>query len=279
MGEILPEGLVTLKQRIVDGLFDDVVKIADTRPAVRKEKQDQESVEAQLDFNKSRVGLAAAYEEQYEKEVFGNATAQEEHTDKKLQACKEIFGKLMFQLDQLTNSRYTPKPVSETVAALRDADAIAMEDVVPITNLGNNSAAAQKAPQEIVSAQRHVKSHAELERQELRALHRRNKAERRQKDVKAVREGTMTLANLEEKKKALAKKNKRAKEIKLAHGKVKDKQPKKIKSSQLLAAAAENVQADVSRKAEMKKYLEGRNKGDVIAAGKDAGGAKRYWKY
>lgn len=67
-----------------------------TAPAQKKgdEKNGEEEV---LNFQKSRVGLGDVYAEQYEKEVFGNATAAEEQMSKEKLACKELFGKIMYR--------------------------------------------------------------------------------------------------------------------------------------------------------------------------------------
>ncbi len=79
------------KQRVADNLFDDVIRVADTRPSTTKKDEDQEDV---LNFAKSRVGLADIYAQQYEEEVFGQKSKQEEKMSKEKLLCKELFGKV-----------------------------------------------------------------------------------------------------------------------------------------------------------------------------------------
>ena len=82
------------RQRIADNLFDDVIRKADTRPTTLKKDGKNGEEEEVLNFAKSRVGLGDIYAQQYEEEVFGQASKQEEKVSKEKQICKELFGKV-----------------------------------------------------------------------------------------------------------------------------------------------------------------------------------------
>ncbi|CAD7926154.1 unnamed protein product [Amoebophrya sp. A120] len=237
------------KQRVADNLFDDVIRVADTRPSTTKKDEDQEEV---LNFAKSRVGLADIYAQQYEEEVFGQKSKQEEKMSKEKLLCKELFGKVMYKLDQLCNAHFTPKPVSLcTSTAKANVSSMTIEEAVPLAV----STAAMTAPSEIRRGDT-VKTHDELDREELNAVRRRRKDQRKKALEGHLIEGTKTAKDLQDRQTALDKKNQIAKEKKNAKGKVKDKK-KKLKNTELLQMAADKTQAETSRKADLKKWKEG----------------------
>lgn len=130
------------RRRIADALFDDVVRKADTRPATKKE--DDDSTAETLNFQKSRVGLGDIYAQQYEEEVFGKLSKENEKVSKEKLLCKELFGQLMYKLDQLTNAHFVPKPMA-IGGVNTSVDSIELEEAVPVTMMG----ADRKAPEEV----------------------------------------------------------------------------------------------------------------------------------
>merc|ERR1719277_232419 len=98
-----------IKQRIWDETFDDVLRKAELPPSQRPQGADEDAVET-LNFEKSRIGLGEIYAKQYEAELLGHKTDQQEKEDKDKAEAKALFTKLMFKLDQLTNARFTPRP-------------------------------------------------------------------------------------------------------------------------------------------------------------------------
>eukprot|EP00392_Amoebophrya_sp_AT5.2_P011173 g11248.t1 len=252
------------RQRIADNLFDDVIRVADTRPATAKNENGQD--EEVLNFAKSRVGLADIYAQQYEEEVFGQASKNEEKMSKEKLLCKELFGKVMYKLDQLCNAHYTPKPVSLTTSGAKsNLASLAMEEAVPLAV----STATMAAPSEIKRADT-IKAHTELDREELTAVRRRRKDQRKKKLEGQLTEGTKTVKDLAERQNALDTKNKIAKDKKNAKGVVKDKK-KKLKNTELLQLAADKNEKGLSRKAEMKKW-----KGDGAGGSKKTGAGGKF---
>ncbi|CAD7962378.1 unnamed protein product [Amoebophrya sp. A25] len=248
------------RQRIADNLFDDVVRKADTRPSVAKKKGEND--EEVLNFAKSRVGLGDIYAQQYEEEVFGQGSKQDEKISREKQICKELFGKLMYKLDQLCNAHFTPKPMTIAGASSNSVASIQMEEAVPIAM----SASTQAAPSEIKAADK-LKVHSELDREELTAVRRKQKESRRKRMEGELREGTKTVGDLAKRQTALAKQNKVAKEKKQLKGVPKERK-KKLKNTELLQMAADKAGTQVSRKAEMKKW---RKEQAGAAQGKEKG--------
>jgi hypothetical protein len=93
-----------------------------------------------------------------------------------------------------------------------------------------------------------LKTHEELDQDELKAVRRANKQKRKNKLLTSVQEGAQTVAELRKRQEGLDKKNKIAKEKKENKGVVKDRK-KKMRSTELLALAGENALAGVERKA------------------------------
>ncbi|CAK9082211.1 unnamed protein product [Durusdinium trenchii] len=95
-----------IKQRVWDEAFDDVVRKAQLPPSQRAQTGEEEAVET-LNFEKSRVGLGDIYAKQYEAEMLGHQTDAEKAEDKEKAELKELFARVMFKLDQLSNAHFT----------------------------------------------------------------------------------------------------------------------------------------------------------------------------
>merc|ERR1719213_242930 len=98
-----------IRQRVWDETFDDVERKDAVAPSQRPQGADDDTVET-LNFEKSRVGLADIYAKQYEAELLGHQTEGEMKEDKAKTEVRALFAKLMYKLDQLTNSHFTPRP-------------------------------------------------------------------------------------------------------------------------------------------------------------------------
>lgn len=172
----------------------------------------------------------------------------------------------MYKLDQLTNQHYTPKPIDprQRAAGLgKDVGAIETEEAVPLVQ---TSVLSMKGPEEIQkNRSKTLKEHEELERGELKAV-RRNRKQARKNAIKSkLATGEMTVADLEKRQEKLDVKNAAQKAVKLARGQVKDRQ-KKVRASELLTQASQNVQESLSAK---------KNKKDGLKSAGPAGGVRK----
>ncbi|CAJ1403509.1 unnamed protein product [Effrenium voratum] len=230
-----------IKQRVWDESFDDVVRKTQLPPSQRPD--DEDTVET-LNFQKSRVGLGDIYAKQYEAEFLGHATDSQKAEDKEKAEIKEIFVKLMFKLDQLSNAHFTPRPPM-LGGGEQKAPALKMEETIPLMV----SDATLQAPEERKAPRRHVKDHSELAHDEKTAVRRSKKAARKKSLERKVEAGQMSLKGRRERDQKLQEKNKAAKAEKAAQGEVKDPK-KRLKASELLQQAAENSKSDISKKEE-----------------------------
>jgi len=166
-----------IKQRIVEGRFDDVVRVAiadDSNKDKKKQKQLGES-------EKSSKGLGELYEEDYMKEKH-NLPLNEKEEALRVEA-RTLFNRLSQKLDALSHFHFAPKPAVEELA-VKDVPALAVEEVGPSAT----SLAAAKAPQEVYrsAAGGAPKAEEEYTREERKA--RRARKKRKQKSVRAERE-------------------------------------------------------------------------------------------
>lgn len=100
-------------------------------PAERPLVQSAENALAELDFRKSRIGLADVYAEQYSVEILGGKTKAETELDKKKEEITRLFAKIMYRLDSLCHQRLVPKPIKyKDGAVASDISAITVEDTM-----------------------------------------------------------------------------------------------------------------------------------------------------
>lgn len=127
-----------IKARILDSLFDDVVRVAP-----REGTAFDPNRRIELDGTKSSVGLADVYESEYmrnQQQQAGGGSGVATEKDSKLQAVHEeiesLFKNLCLQLDALSNWHYTPAPPTAEITVLPTSNnnttpAIAMEEALP----------------------------------------------------------------------------------------------------------------------------------------------------
>lgn len=242
-----------IKQRIWDEAFDDVVRKAQLPPSQRPQGAEEDAVET-LNFEKSRVGLGDIYAKQYEAEMLGHQTDQQKAEDKEKAELKQLFAKLMYKLDMLSNAHFTPRPpMAGSSAEGLKVPSLKMEETIPLMV----SDATLQAPEERRAPRRHVKDQAELTPDEKAAVRRTRKAARTKRLQDKVERGEMSLADRRARDAKLQEKNKAAKQEKASRGEVKDAK-KRLKASELLSQAAENAKSDLSKKDAVKKQREAR---------------------
>lgn len=250
-----------IRQRVWDEAFDDVIRKAELPPSQRPQSAEDDSLE-QLNFEKSRIGLGDIYAKQYEAELLGHKTETEKAEDKEKTEAKQLFAKLMYKLDLLSNAHFTPRPPLLSVIGNQASKvpSLKMEETIPLMV----SDATLHTPEEKKAALKHVKDHSELSHDEKAAVRRGKKAKRRKELGRKVEEGEMSLAGKRERDKKLQELNMAAKQEKASRGQVKERH-KKLKASELLSQAADNAKSDVSRKEEVRKERDARPDGTPSA--------------
>eukprot|EP00930_Biecheleria_cincta_P048137 TRINITY_DN3348_c1_g1_i2.p1 TRINITY_DN3348_c1_g1~~TRINITY_DN3348_c1_g1_i2.p1 ORF type:complete len:701 (-),score=230.30 TRINITY_DN3348_c1_g1_i2:135-2237(-) len=250
-----------VRQRIWDEAFDDVIRKAELPPSQRPQGADEDSLET-LNFEKSRIGLGDVYAKQYEAELLGHKTEAEKEEDKEKAEAKQLFAKLMYKLDLLSNAHFTPRPPLLSVIGNQASKvpSLKMEETIPLMV----SDATLQAPEEKKAARKHIKDHSELSHDEKAAVRRSKKVKRRKELGRKVEEGQMSLAGKRERDKKLQELNMAAKQEKASRGQVKERH-KRLKASELLSQAAENAKSDVSRKEEIRKERNARPDGTPSA--------------
>ncbi|XP_062927158.1 U3 small nucleolar ribonucleoprotein protein MPP10 [Mobula hypostoma] len=124
-------------QRIKDQAWDDVL---------RKEKPKEETFEYKkrltLDHEKSKLSLAAVYEQEYQKQTQQRTEVEENQQYTEIQ---KAMDSLFLKLDALCNFQFTPKPPVPELKVVSNLPSISMEEVAPV----NVSEATLLAPEEI----------------------------------------------------------------------------------------------------------------------------------
>jgi len=233
-----------IRQRIWDEAFDGVTRKAAVPPSQRPQGAEDDAVET-LNFEKSRVGLGDIYAQQYETEMLGHQTAEKEKEDEHKKETKALFAKMIFKLDQLTNAHFTPRPpmLGFSGEQMSKAPVLNMEEAIPLIA----SDALLKAPEEVRAPRRHERGREELTHDERKAARRLKVTMRRRKLEQKVNAGEMTVSGLRERQKKLDAKNREIKE-EAARKKAIREPKKRVKSTELLAMAAQNVSNQTSRK-------------------------------
>ncbi|KAF4707667.1 u3 small nucleolar ribonucleoprotein MPP10, partial [Perkinsus olseni] len=257
-----------IRQRVADETYDDVIKRSEEEVMRLKDSQQGDDSVETLNFQKSRLGLADVYAKQYETEMLGQQTDAELQQDADRVELRKLFGKLMHKLDTLTNQNFTPRPVLDSALskAARDGDApaIRMEEAVPIT-----VAAGGTEGNEVTNGPEKQKVREEMTAEEKAAVRGNRKAKRRQKAKESIEKGNVTVGDRRAREAKLIEKNKKEKAERKARkeGPTNDRGPGKIRTTALMAAAADSAGRDVRRSEAKRK--EGRS--DATAGG----GSKR----
>ncbi|KAF4695905.1 u3 small nucleolar ribonucleoprotein MPP10 [Perkinsus olseni] len=257
-----------IRQRVADETYDDVIKRSEEEVMRLKDSQQGDDSVETLNFQKSRLGLADVYAKQYETEMLGQQTDAELQQDADRVELRKLFAKLMHKLDTLTNQNFRPRPVLDSALskAARDGDApaIRMEEAVPIT-----VAAGGTEGNEVTKGPEKQKVREEMTAEEKAAVRGNRKAKRRQKAKESIEKGNVTVGDRRAREAKLIEKNKKEKAERKARkeGPTNDRAPRKIRTTALMAAAADSAGRDVRRSEAKRK--EGRS--DATAAG----GSKR----
>lgn len=128
-------------QRIRDRTFDDVERKAD--PGNLEAYRPRPT--AELDSEKSAVGLGEVYAESYARRAANMPTAAEEKLSQAHEEIAEEMNSLFSRLDALTNFTYTPQTVEAEVKTVANVAAITMEEATPVTA----AASTLLAPEEV----------------------------------------------------------------------------------------------------------------------------------
>merc|ERR1712050_50752 len=180
-----------------------------------------------------------------EVEMMGNKTEAEQKEDKDKTEAKELFAKVMFKLDQLTNAHFTPRPptLGASGEQLQKVSSLKMEETIPLLV----SDSLLKAPEEVRAPRRHARERNELSHDERKAARQAKKTGRRKTLERRVESGELSLAGMRERNEKLQEKNAEAKREKANVGTVKDAK-KRLRSTELLSQAAQNAASGASRK-------------------------------
>ncbi|TFK77068.1 Mpp10 protein [Pluteus cervinus] len=154
-----------IKARILEGRFDDVVRV---RPMDDKPFLPSRLLEAQ--DTKSKQSLAQIYEEEYVAAQDGitpgasrDAKLQQEH--KEIEA---VWEKICSKLDALCNAHFTPKQPKATITSIGNASSASMESALPTTM----SAKTMLAPEEVfTSSSTDLRAKSEMTPREKKVLH------------------------------------------------------------------------------------------------------------
>ncbi|CAG8507476.1 9262_t:CDS:2, partial [Ambispora leptoticha] len=177
--EVITEKLEDLiKQRILDGTFDDVERKTSftMRPFLP-------SSLIELDHEKSKKSLAEIYEDEYVKQTNPNEYVSEKDEKLKLehQEIENMFRVLCRKLDALSNFHYTPKMPKPEINVISNVPAITMEEVIPV----NVNDASLLAPEEVFEKKKgEVKGETELDSAEKKRIRASKKRAKRKANKK-----------------------------------------------------------------------------------------------
>ena len=162
-----------IKQRIKDGLFDDVIRKAALRPNSYKPRA------AEISTEKSKLGLGEVYAKEYEQQILGNATEESKEEEKAHAAVRELFATLSSRLDNLFSFHATPKPHQSEVTVKSKVAAVSMEEATPTAMASSESL----APEEVYGKRKGAKLAAreELSQEERKAQRRKKKRVRKRR--------------------------------------------------------------------------------------------------
>ena len=152
-------------RRARDELWDDPV-----RREKPKEKRYNYSVPKQVETQKSQLGLAEVYEQEFQKKSDGSAVQRSEEQGIE-EEVKKMMSDLFAKLDALSNFRYTPKAFKYEPIVITNVPAVRVEEVLPSAI----SESARLAPEEVSAPSRHAPVSAVEKSREDRRQSRRQK--------------------------------------------------------------------------------------------------------
>ncbi|KAF8168067.1 U3 small nucleolar ribonucleoprotein complex, subunit Mpp10 [Crassisporium funariophilum] len=168
----------TIKARILEGRFDDVLRL---RPL--EDKPFLPSKFFELQDSKSTQSLAQIYESDYIASQSGGATSDDldgklkkEHDEVTL-----LWEKICGKLDALCNAHFVPKQPKATISTVSNASTATLESALPTTK----STATMLAPEEVFSSSSSsLRARSELSPAEKRSLRTKDrKTKKRQRDA------------------------------------------------------------------------------------------------
>lgn len=84
-----------------------------------------------MNFEKSKKGLGEEYEEEFKVNILGQTANPE--VDAAQGEIDALFTSLYYELDQLSNYHFTPKPINkEATISTQNVDAFKIEEQVPV---------------------------------------------------------------------------------------------------------------------------------------------------
>jgi len=177
------EGMI--KKRILDNSYDDVIRKMEITESFRPQIEPESE--------KSKIGLGEIYEKEFVKQM--STTQEPSALDKKHTEIQDLFSKLCYKLDALSNFAATPKPIDTEIKIVPNVPSIAAEDAIPLTVSNQNLL----RPEEVyTAANEHLKhskrgqlvGETELTRED-RGKMRRQKKQQKHEEKK----GTITKAD------------------------------------------------------------------------------------
>ncbi len=252
-----------IKQRIIDGVFDDVerkLEDADDRKFVPKEEVSSE---------KSAMGLAEVYEREYVDKVMvseGGQTLKEQQLEAKHKEIAVLFASLCHKLDSLTNFHFAPKALKEEANIVTVAPAISMEEIIP---MGVSEADRQTAHESYSSKNQGLPTaDDEMSREERGAKRRGRKTRKRKKNRK-----------IERREAQIAKQHPESK----AAQKIKAKQAEQLMATNRNVQVAKGGDDDATKYGTSKAFFkelqaQQNSSGNAEPAAKKAKTAKANWK-
>ena len=168
-----------IKKRILDNMFDDVVRKVDPtlRPFIPSKR-------VEISDEKGKKSLADMYEDDFVHKKAGTekTDARDEALEKEHDEITDLFKTLCHKLDALSNFHYTPKAAKPEMSIVSNAAAISMEEVTPV----NVSDATLLAPEEVYDKKRtEVKTAAEMDQDERKRLRaQKKKLKRKEREMK-----------------------------------------------------------------------------------------------
>ncbi|KAH8835820.1 U3 small nucleolar ribonucleoprotein complex, subunit Mpp10 [Flagelloscypha sp. PMI_526] len=172
----------TIKARILEGRFDDVVRI---RPLDDKPFLPSRLIE--LSDKKSADSLAQIYENEYVAQRDGKIDGAEKDAKlaKEHKEIEDQWERISNKLDALCNAHFTPKQPKAIIETLSNIPTASMESALPTSQ----SASTILAPEEVFAPSNEVRARSELTPSEKKALHRGVKKQKKEALKSMVKKG------------------------------------------------------------------------------------------
>ena len=162
-----------IRSRVKDGLWDDVIRTAALEPARFRPKA------AEINTEKSKLGLGEEYAREYEETVLGATSAEASKAAETHAAVRALYAKLGGKLDALFNFHAVPKPFKPEATVRTAMSAIRMEEAIPTAMASGQTV----APEEVYGAKRGnaLTTRNELSQEERKTERRKKKRVRKRK--------------------------------------------------------------------------------------------------